>query len=329
MAAQRSTAREVAAQVCKDNPDVPSRTLARQLRRDQPTLFASVEAARVVVRRVRGNHGAARRHLADVPRPNGKAGEVLLPKGMTQALNPVRVPSGKWLVLSDIHSPYHNKRALETAVRRGEDEGCNGLYLNGDTVDFYSISRWQTDPRERDLPNELRISKQVLEWLGSPFKQKYFKVGNHDSRWDAYIAQRAEDLVGVDGFSLSEVLNLKAMNYQFVESTQLAYFGKLPVIHGHEDRFGSSVNPARGLFLKVLQSALCGHLHRTSHHSENYSIKQQSESCWSTGCLCDLSPRYAVLNKWNLGFALVEHDGRDFSVENFKMDHTAKKVWRA
>lgn len=327
--AKRSAARDKAVEVCRQFPDVPSRTLARQLRRDEPKLFPSVERARDHVRLIRGANGKKRRHQADAPQPLRKAGEVVLPKGKTQALAPVHIPPGKWLVLSDIHSPYHNERAIEKAVRKGEDEGCDGVYLNGDSADFYSVSRWQTDPRERDLPNELKTTKKVLEWIGSPFKRKVFKVGNHDQRWDHYIFQRAEELVGVEGFSLREVLNLTGLGYTLVESEQLAYFGKLPVIHGHEDRFGSSVNPARGLFLKVLQSALCGHLHRTSHHSENYSIKQQSESTWSTGCLCDLSPRYAVLNKWNLGWAQIEHDGSDFSVENFKMDHEAKKIWRA
>lgn len=39
--------------------------------------------------------------------------------------------------------------------------------------------------------------------------------------------------------------------------------------------------------------------------------------CWSTGCLCDLRPEYARINKWNHGFAAVTvHDDGSFDVSN-------------
>ena len=42
--------------------------------------------------------------------------------------------------------------------------------------------------------------------------------------------------------------------------------------------------------------------------------------CFSTGCLCDLRPAYAVLNKWNHGAALVDvHAGGEFDVQNFRI----------
>jgi hypothetical protein len=42
--------------------------------------------------------------------------------------------------------------------------------------------------------------------------------------------------------------------------------------------------------------------------------------CFSTGCLCDLRPPYAVLNKWNHGFALVQvKAGREFDVQNCRI----------
>jgi len=37
---------------------------------------------------------------------------------------------------------------------------------------------------------------------------------------------------------------------------------------------------------------------------------------WSTGCLCELSPPYAPLNKWNWGFSIVDLDGKAFDVRN-------------
>jgi hypothetical protein len=43
-------------------------------------------------------------------------------------------------------------------------------------------------------------------------------------------------------------------------------------------------------------------------------------TCWSTGCLCDLRPEYARINKFNHGFASVQvyGDGQ-FDVHNFRI----------
>jgi hypothetical protein len=47
--------------------------------------------------------------------------------------------------------------------------------------------------------------------------------------------------------------------------------------------------------------------------------------CFSTGCLCDMRPAYAVLNKWNHGFAIVHvHSDRSFDVSNMRI--TSGKV---
>jgi hypothetical protein len=42
--------------------------------------------------------------------------------------------------------------------------------------------------------------------------------------------------------------------------------------------------------------------------------------CWSTGCLCDLTPEYARVNRWNWGFATVTVDtAGSFDVDNYRI----------
>jgi hypothetical protein len=42
--------------------------------------------------------------------------------------------------------------------------------------------------------------------------------------------------------------------------------------------------------------------------------------CWSTGCLADLRPEYARLNKYNWGFAAVDvHADGSFDVQNMRI----------
>ncbi|MEO7171316.1 hypothetical protein, partial [Flavobacterium sp.] len=99
--------------------------------------------------------------------------------------------------------------------------------------------------------------------------------------------------------------------------------GKLDVIHGHE--FGKSVfspvNPARGYFNRAKSSVLAGHCHQTSEHHEN-NLKRDSMACFTTGALCNLSPKYSpfAFTKWNLGFADVEiEDDGQFIVNNYRI----------
>ena len=92
-------------------------------------------------------------------------------------------------------------------------------------------------------------------------------------------------------------------------------FARLVVMSLHSCTF-SPVNIARGLFLKAKVSAMQGHNHQTSEHTET-DMNGRITTTWSVGCLSELHPMYMPLNKWNHGFAFVEvqPDG-DFQVQN-------------
>ena len=48
-------------------------------------------------------------------------------------------------ILSDIHFPYHSLQALTIAIKHLKDSSIDCLYLNGDIMDFYSISRHEKE----------------------------------------------------------------------------------------------------------------------------------------------------------------------------------------
>ena len=77
----------------------------------------------------------------------------------------------------------------------------------------------------------------------------------------------------------------------------------------------SPVNPARGLFLKGYECAIESHYHRTSEHTEP-TLLDKVITTWSLGCLCDLHPDYAPLNKWNHGFGLLYIDDKGWKFVN-------------
>lgn len=256
-----------------------------------------------------------------LPEPAPEAGGPSLPEPLDLVWETFHIDTpGNWLILNDVHLPFHDKRTVELAVEEARRRNVVGVLLNGDILDSGEISNHL---RHRELPRyveEIQVGKQFLGWLRSRFhgKRIVYKEGNHEDRLERYVVERAPALEGLEGLDLPSFLHLRDHGIEWVNHKRVIQMGKLNVIHGHEYKGGVStpVNPARGLYLKARSVALCGHFHRTSeHHSRN--IRQQAEAAWSVGCACFLTPRWCPLNDWNLGFAFV-HLGNDgnFEVEN-------------
>lgn len=226
------------------------------------------------------------------------------------------------LVLSDIHLPYYDKEAVLTAIEFGINQNVDTIYLNGDIVDFNSVSRWQTSPNERDLMNEVKISRLFFKYLRNVFPTQtiIWKLGNHEERWESFLSSKASEIFNLDVLYLGKLFQVDELGIELVDGKTIAHFGNLTVVHGHElpRGIGSPVNPARGLYMKAKESALCGHHHQTSEHTEK-SINGKIVSCWTTGCLSDLRPSYSTVNKYNHGFAHVQLDNEQFEVRNYKI----------
>jgi hypothetical protein len=172
------------------------------------------------------------------------------------------------------------------------------------------------------MAGELEMVRNFLKQLQELFKCPiYYKIGNHEKRYEDYLMIKAPELLGIDDFKLEQLLRFREFGVTLVKDKQMAMAGKLPILHGHEwfGGFAPPVNPARGLFLKAKQSALVGHSHRTSEHSEK-NLSGEVTTTWSTGCLCGLEPEYAPYNNYNSGFAhVIVHKDNNYSVKNMRI----------
>jgi len=317
------TKKSVATEFSQKFPNHGNLTVAKAIIKKHPQLFPSLNAAYCCIRLVRGSKGNEERKCATDKKP------LRFIESMPKSVNGVRETfriDGKHriLVLSDIHFPHHDEKALAAAIAYGRKINPTIVYLNGDTVENYALSRWEPDPRKRDLAGEIKSVKQGLAYLRERFPKAVivFKHGNHEARSEDYLRRKAPELLGVEDFKLSRLLDFEGKGIQEVELLQFAQLGKLNIIHGHELPKGISnpVNPARGMFMRTAETSMCGHFHQTSQHTEARGIKKEVVSCWTTGCLCGLQPDYAVVNKWNHGFAVVETDRNgDFEVSNLKV----------
>lgn len=301
----------------KQFPSISSYRLASMLIEKYPADFTSHDNARALIRYYRGSMGdRLRKQLTD---------ETYLPKIIVPAtdeseLLPYNILQYPIIAAGDVHIPYHSQDALEIMLERAYDMGAKTLLMAGDWIDMYQVSRWQKDPRMRNVKDELAIFNQVLDMIQKemPDMRIIFKIGNHEARFDNYLMANAPELFDMNEMHLESILKLKERNIDLVKDKQIMKFGHLYIIHGHEYVFSISnpVNPARGLYNRAKKSTICFHHHQTSEHTEP-SINGDIVTCWSSGCLCGLKPDYMPLNKWNWGF--VEIDGGEdgeFYVKN-------------
>jgi hypothetical protein len=310
-------------------PNASTRAIARMLINDYPLDF-SESNARSLTQIYRGEHGSNKNskdktfHRTEETKKQFMKRKFELPESDYQKTESYVVPRGQnnVLVLSDIHIPYQDNKALELAINYGLEQKVNAIYLNGDTIDMYQGSRFIKDRRLRDLAGELELTREFLKLLKDTFDCPiYFKIGNHCERWENYLRLKAPELLGIDDFKLEQILKLREYGANLIGGKQIAMLGKLPIMHGHEwfGGFAPPVNPARGLYLKAKESCLIGHHHRTSEHTEK-SLAGKVTTTWSTGCLCGLEPEYMPYNNWNHGFAHVKvnKDG-SYEVKNIKI----------
>jgi len=318
---------DIVRDLIRKHPNAPARTLARRLVEDVNGAL-TLEQARSRIRSILGLNGEPRRkqsHDKPLHRPPRKAGERLaMPPSQAEPWLPFDLGIvGKVGVLSDIHVPYHDETALRAAVDHLQAEKVDALLLNGDWADFYSISRHEKNPKHRNFKNELHAGRELLKWLRQEFPDARFvaKLGNHEERWEKWLWEHAPEISDDPIMGIDNWYGFERLGIDLVKDKRIVLAGALPILHGHEKGNGisSPVNQARGAFMRLHHTVLEGHGHRTSTHSEPDMMGRETV-CFSTGCLCDMRPAYARLNKWNHGAAVVHvHADRTFDVENFRI----------
>lgn len=317
---------DMAKRLCQRHPAAPARTLARRLVRESNGAVTLEQARKRIARQFGVNGVQNRKNVKpSCPRPARQSGEHrTMPKSLAESWTPhVMDVLGPVGIISDVHVPYHSEIAVAAAIAFLKGQSLTGLLLNGDIADFYAISRYMKDPKQRDFKGELEAVRAFVAYVRHEFPgiPIVYKAGNHEERWAHWLWQHAAEISDDPRMSLGAWLDLDQHNVTLVEDQRPVMLGKLPVLHGHELPKGlaSPVNVARGAFLRTLSTVLVGHSHRTSNHAES-DMWHHETACWSTGCLCDLRPDYARINRWNWGFATATvHAGGAFDVNNYRV----------
>ena len=320
--------------------EIPTKKLARIMYEEHPLLFKDLEDARGTLRYIEGKKGVKERkkltdsnmteYFIDNPRPYNPYS---LPKSEEKEYLPYIIEGPQRIAaLFDIHCPYHSIEALTAALEWLSKQEPTVLVIGGDFFDFYGLSRFLKDPDKRSPADEIRVGIELMKAIYVALKPKkvVFKMGNHDERFEHFLWQKMGEMAGLN--DLEELKEITLENIvkkrigsefplDFVGEKRIIKAGSLNIVHGHEFPMGiaSPVNIARGLYLRAKASAICGHSHKSSEHSET-NINDEIITTWSVGALCELHPLYMPINSWNHGVALITLD------ENGKVDVQNKRI---
>jgi len=308
-------------------PNLPTLTLAKYINERYGTYFENdLEAIRANIRYYRGQLGKKNRRAAKDK--HLFTDKVTLPPTWRGIKTDYKLKEGLWFVISDIHVPFHEPKAIESAFSAAQAEKVDGVLINGDLQDCSALSYWQT--ANRDFNAEVELVIDFLDFLRQEFpkQQIVYKPGNHEYRLPRYYITHAPELADTPLACMETLLGFEERKIEFLDYFQKVMAGMLPIIHGHEIRaISRAVNPARGLYLKAKTFCACSHCHTPSMHPAK-DIHGNLLTTWSFGCLCDLEPDWNPFgNDWGWGFAFVnvEKDG-NFEVVNKRILPNGKVV---
>lgn len=303
---------------------MPKRKMARMIYKEHNLNFIDEENVRIIIQRVTGKGGKNDEVKVDadlkddLPANYNPYG---LPESDETQFEPFYLKGKRIFGLFDVHCPFHSIPALTGAIGWSKEKEPDTILVGGDGIDCHQLSRFVRDPKKRSFAGELDAFGNLIYAIRNEFPNAklVYKTGNHEDRYDHFLYQKAGELNGVPEFSLEALIRKRCGDdIEFVHNKRIVKAGDLNIIHGHEFPGGtfSPVNIARGLFLKAKVSAMQGHNHQTSEHTET-DMNGRITTTWSVGCLSELHPDYMPLNKWNHGFAFIEVESNgDFQVHN-------------
>lgn len=306
MAGKPTVRNTIVREYLKKFPNANYTSLCRKILKENPTSFKDVEAIRSMLRHIVGSNGNGNLKDKSLYQPNRKS-TYDLPASYENDFTPFEIKQSRTLILSDLHFPYQNNKALTVALDYGKEKKVDCILINGDLIDFANISRHEKDWRHRNITHEFEAVKTFLKSLRLNFPKTkiVYKLGNHDERWEKFLYAKAPEIFDMPEFQLEIILRLGELKIDIVKDKRPILLGKLTVLHGHELMGMGGVNPARATFTKTMEDTLVGHYHRTSSHSEP-TMNNRLINVHSQGCLCELHPMFMPINKWNLGFSYVE-----------------------
>ncbi len=162
------------------------------------------------------------------------------------------------LIIPDLHAPYHDEKAWRLALKVGAFVKPDVIVTMGDFIDNYCVSAHRKNPkRARELSFEVDSAKARLDELDAlGAKKKYFIGGNHESRLERFLCDKAPELYGM--VDIAELLLLKQRGWSYTPYGGTLKLGDTSFTHDLGRAGEGAPNKARDTYMT---HAVIGHVH--------------------------------------------------------------------
>jgi predicted phosphodiesterase len=195
--------------------------------------------------------------------------------------------------LSDVHVPYHDVAAVQSAVRLLRKVRPHTVVVNGDMNDFFQLSRFNTEAERMDhLQEEIDEANSLRAAIRKACPDARFieNDGNHDTRIRSYVAQNARALTSLRALEPRNLFDWDKLDILNFPGAGFRLRPNFLVKHGTLVRAGAGTT-AKAELQQAGISGISGHTHRLgTHRKVGYQHLQWTEQ----GCLCRLDPAYVV-----------------------------------
>ena len=219
-----------------------------------------------------------------------------------------------WAILNDIQIPFEDKRVLKLVTDFVIELQPDGVILNGDITDCYSISDFDKSPlNQATLEKEIAGAGRLMGKL-EKIGKKLWLGGNHEDRLRRHVWKNPKLIRDLDpdsrerlvaALDFPEVFGLGEYGFEWRPYGATYSLGKLLVTHGSIVSRHSG-QTARAHLDKYGTSVLIGHTHRggTYYKRDMKGVHVAVENY----CLCRLDPEYVQNPNWMQGFSVVHVD---------------------
>lgn len=148
----------------------------------------------------------------------------------------------KYLVISDLHIPFHLDKVLEIINEYGNKD--YSVIIAGDALDCHDISVY---PKSKNvgLANEVNMFKDILKLCSKLYNDVYIISGNHSRRHSSYLRKRISSEVVAfiqDDILENIVTSLKLQNIHYTSGDTLNWYIQIDnVILAHPDTYKKSI----------------------------------------------------------------------------------------
>ena len=234
------------------------------------------------------------------------------------------------VVISDVHFPYHDEEAMDLFFAWLEENEVDRVFLNGDILDMYSLSKFAKNPANKKaaIQEEVKACKEFLEQLREKTDAPaYFIMGNHCQRLQTYIKTKAPELYGTLG--IPELLDFEKYNINWIPGGKEAFLQYGKTLIGHFNK----VSKHSCYTVKALAEDYPGFNICQSHtHRQGLFFKSTGgKTIWAAeqGCMADPKQAdYVAIPNWQRGYCVITTDSEGEQIAELAQIRNGKLHFR-